>query len=371
MESEAEAAAMASMGGLEGGAHHPVQSGIACRNCGAKVEVRFCTSCGQLGADFHRPVWHLVSSSFGDMFAFDGRLWRTLPMLLLRPGRMTRDYIDGKRARFVPPFRMFLLTSVIFFLAVFWVLEHQPWLKEIKFAPDSMPTGELVLAGDTRIRLNGQENLAGLEAELAKPDLSPPRRAELEAAIARIQAAGPVTPMVFAPDGSIDREALRQSVIDSNPDMTPAELAAAQVAAERFANLYENQERFGTRMKEWAPRFTLLFLPIFSMLLALSYAWHRKRFFYDHLITGLHFQTFVYVLVTAVIGVSVLWPASAPFVGGLAPIGLYIYLMRMLRVTYDTGYIMAFLRTGFLLTAAIVVLSLLAVGLVILSFFLT
>lgn len=45
-----------------------------------------------------------------------------------------------------------------------------------------------------------------------------------------------------------------------------------------MANFYENQERFGERMKEWAPRFTLLFLPIFSLLLAFFYAWHRKRF---------------------------------------------------------------------------------------------
>ncbi|MFN7163476.1 MAG: hypothetical protein ACK4P2_01535, partial [Hyphomonas sp.] len=114
-----------------------------------------------------------------------------------------------------------------------------------------------------------------------------------------------------------------------------------------------------------------LFLPIFSLLLALSYAWHRKRFLYDHLVTGLHFQTFVYVLATVLIGLSTLWPAAAPFAGGGAFLMIFVYLLRMLRVTYDTGYVMAFLRTGFLLIAALFVLSLLATGLVVLSFFLT
>jgi hypothetical protein len=266
---------------------------------------------------------------------------------------------------------MFLLTSVIFFLTMFWVLEHQPWMKELKFTPDSLPSGTFVLAGDTRVNLNGPVDLETLNARLDDPDLSPERRAELEEAIKTAEAAGGTTSLVFKPDGSIDREALKESVIESNPDMSPAELATAQAAAERFANLYENQERFAARMKEWAPRFTLLFLPIFSFLLALSYAWHRKRYFYDHLITGLHFQTYVYVLITLMLVLSASAPSAAPFAAGGTIVILYAYLMRMLRVTYDTGHIMSFLRTGFLLTASLMVLSLLAVGLVILSFFLT
>ncbi|MEX1252253.1 MAG: DUF3667 domain-containing protein [Hyphomonas sp.] len=64
----------------------------------------------------YRPIWDLVASSIGDMFSLGGRLWRTLPLLVLRPCRMTREYIDAKRARYVPLFRLFLLTSVIFFL---------------------------------------------------------------------------------------------------------------------------------------------------------------------------------------------------------------------------------------------------------------
>ncbi len=371
MESEAEAAGLASVGGLDSGTHHPVQSGTACRNCGTVIPMRYCSNCGQLGADFHRPVWDLVASSIGDMFSLDGRLWRTLPKMMLRPGRMTREYIDGKRSRYVPPFRLFLLTSVIFFLTMFWVLEHQPWMKELKFTPDSMPSGTFVVAGDTRVDLNRPASIETLKTQLDEQDLSPVRRAELEAAINQAEAAGEMTSLVFKPDGSIDREALKQSVIESNPDMTPAELATAQAAAERFANLYENQERFASRMKEWAPRFTLLFLPIFSFLLALSYAWHRKRYFYDHLITGLHFQTYVYVLITLMLVLSALVPSAAPFAAGGTFVVLYAYLMRMLRVTYDTGHIMSFLRTGFLLTAALMVLTLLAVGLVILSFFLT
>jgi len=372
MEHDAEAAGLASADGLASGTHHPVEHGAACRNCGARIEDRFCTTCGQLGANFQRPVWDLVASSIGDMFALDGRLWRTLPMLLLRPGRMTRDYIDGKRARFVPPFRLFLLTSVIFFLTVFTVLENQPWLKEFRFSPDDAPSGSFVIAGDAQFNL-GMDNdaeVAELRERLAAEDLAPEERERLETALKIVEQSDSLAAFV-RPDGSIDRERLRQSVIDSNPDLTETELAGAQAAVDRMANFYENQERFGERMKEWAPRFTLLFLPIFSLLLAISYAWHRKRFIYDHIITGLHFQTFVYVLATLLILASTALPSFAPFSAAAGFLIALVYLWRMLRVTYDTGHVMAFFRTGFLLTSALIALTLLAAGLVVLSFLLT
>jgi hypothetical protein len=371
MEHEVEAGGLASVGGLDGGTHHPVEAGVLCRNCGTPIEVRFCSNCGQLGTDFHRPVWDLVSSSVADMFSLDGRLWKSLPLLMFRPGRMTRAYIDGKRARFVPPFRLFLLSSVIFFLTLFTTLEHQPWLKEMKFTPGDQPQGEFVVMGDQRFKIAGEQDRAALEAELARTDLTPERRAQLEQVLEGAGKADSVAQMVIREDGTVDREALRASVAEASPELTPAQLATAQATAERFANFYENQERFGTRLKEWAPRFTLLFLPIFSMLLAVSYAWHRKRYFYDHLITGLHFQTYVHILATVLILASVAWPVIAPFAGGLSFVIVFIYLMRMLRVTYDTGHILSFLRAFVLLIAALVALSLLAAGLVALSFFLT
>lgn len=370
MEHDAEAAGLASAGGLTSGSHHHVEPGTPCRNCGTPVEVRFCTKCGQLGADFHRPVWDLVASSIADMLALDGRLWKTLPPLILRPGRVTREYIDGKRARFVPPFRLFLLTSVIFFLTIFWVLEHQPWLKEFTLSPNNQPSGEFVVAGDIRFNIGDPADAEAMRKQLDEADLSPEERAQIEAALARLPDSGSLTPFLLE-DGSIDRDALRDAITASNPDLTPEELVVAQATADRFANFYENQERFVTRMKEWAPRFTLMFLPIFSALLALSYAWHRRRYFYDHLITGLHFQTFVYVLVTLLLVLSALVPGAAPFAAGFAPLIIFVYLWRMLRVTYDTGHILSFIRAGFLLIAGIIVLSLLATGLIVLSFFLT
>lgn len=76
--------------GCVGGASTPVLQGPWCHNC------------GQLGEDFHRSASHLMAEAFEGFFHADGRLWRTLPRLILHPGRLTRDYLDWSCSSSVP-----------------------------------------------------------------------------------------------------------------------------------------------------------------------------------------------------------------------------------------------------------------------------
>ncbi len=371
MEQDAEAAGAASLGALTAGTQHPVEAGAPCKNCGTIVTERFCTHCGQLGADFQRPIWALVTSSLSDMFALDGRIWRTLPMLMLRPGRLTRDYLDGKRARFVPPFRLFLLTSVIFFFVVFGAIERQAGSDPFRFDFDDVSSGSIAMGEDLTVSVTTSQALADLRRQLADPMLTSEAREKLIGEIAAAETAG-VMQSLMQPDGKIDRAALNALIEEQNgATASPADLAAMKAMSNQMATVYENQERFGARMKEWAPRFTLLFLPVFSLLLALTYCWRRQFFFYDHLIAGLHFQTFAYAAITLLLLAGSVVPSLMP---GLFPASVFImfaYLFRMLRVVYGTGHILSALRAGVLILLAIVILSLLAVGLVVLSFFLT
>lgn len=366
MDHDAEAAGLAATGGLSRGTRHPVDAGGPCRNCGAVVAVRYCPACGQLGASFQRPVYSLVTSSVADMFALDGRLWRTLPGLIFRPGRITRDYIDGRRSRHVPPFRLFLLSSVLFYFIVFAVLERQPWMQEFRLDP-SWFSGATVEINGARVTLASDEAADAVMQAVASDDLGPAQRQAVQAGLDELRT-GEITSRFLRVDGSIDRDALSAAIAEQNGGaMTPEQLAAAQASADRAARIYENQGLAAQRLKEWAPRFTLLFLPIFALLLALSYAWHRGKFVYDHLVTALHFQTFVHILLGALVLASVAMPVLAP-VSPLIALGLlFLYLGRTLSVAYDTGPIRAALRAGVLLFAALIVLSVLATFLVIIS----
>ena len=100
-------------------ASEPVQSPTtearACLNCGEPLLGQHCWRCGQEDVDLHRPLKQLAQDAVGDLLNLDTRLLRTLGPLFFRPGVVIREYLSGRRVRFVPPLKMFLLASLIFF----------------------------------------------------------------------------------------------------------------------------------------------------------------------------------------------------------------------------------------------------------------
>ena len=87
-----------------------------CRNCGAALQGRFCHACGQ-PSHIHRSLLHLGEELLHGLFHFDAKGWRTLPLLIARPGLLTRRYIDGQRMRYVSPLALFLFTVFLMFFA--------------------------------------------------------------------------------------------------------------------------------------------------------------------------------------------------------------------------------------------------------------
>ena len=87
-----------------------------CANCGAPLGGQYCAACGQRHEPHVHTVSHFAGEAFESITHADSRLWRTLWFLLARPGRLTREFFDGKRARYLPPFRLYLVISLLFFL---------------------------------------------------------------------------------------------------------------------------------------------------------------------------------------------------------------------------------------------------------------
>ena len=92
----------------------------SCLNCGTSLSGQYCGNCGQRARSRLISLWGLVREAFGDLLELDSRLWQTLGPLIIRPGKLTRDYLLGRRARFMPPFRTYLVLSVLFFLVAFF-----------------------------------------------------------------------------------------------------------------------------------------------------------------------------------------------------------------------------------------------------------
>lgn len=86
-----------------------------CANCAERLQGAYCHACGQKG-HLHGRLWHLVHEFAEGLAHFDGRLWRTLPLLVFNPGRLSREWRQGKRVRYVPPLHVFLFAVFLLFL---------------------------------------------------------------------------------------------------------------------------------------------------------------------------------------------------------------------------------------------------------------
>jgi hypothetical protein len=90
----------------------------ACDNCGATVSGHYCANCGQKAEHAVHSLWHFLSEVTEDLTHADSRLWLTLKALVFKPGFLTCEFLAGRRARYLPPIRLYLVMSVLFFLVV-------------------------------------------------------------------------------------------------------------------------------------------------------------------------------------------------------------------------------------------------------------
>ncbi len=93
-------------------------AGADCSNCRAPLTGPFCHICGQRDDDFKRPIWSLLREILDNVFSSDSRLFKTLFLLVLVPGGLTRAFAHGRRAQFVPPLRLYITVSIMFFVIV-------------------------------------------------------------------------------------------------------------------------------------------------------------------------------------------------------------------------------------------------------------
>lgn len=354
MSGELEAGALGSVGGLSQGAGDGDLSGDPCRNCGTVVTGRYCGNCGQLAQTFHRPIWSLASEVLGDFLSLDGRVMRTLPSLMLRPGKVTKEYLTGKRQRFVPPFRLYLLTSFIYFVMLFAYGDSQGWF-DIRYINQETP----VTIGATPPEGMSQEEMdAAMEqAQGALDDAGVPVDIEVVGNLDGIsdipaeQGQGVIgentssRTSVFREDGRVNRNDILDNLRNSD-DFDDDTKDFLEMVVGHLADAYENQGMFFASIQNWAPRIALALTPTMILLLTIVYPFSKRIYIYDHVIVSLHFQCWYYILLSVAFLFFWLGLDWFVFVLFIAP---PIYIYRMLREVYSSGRILSLMRTVFIL----------------------
>ncbi|RZL33675.1 MAG: DUF3667 domain-containing protein, partial [Pedobacter sp.] len=89
-----------------------------CLNCGSHVEEHYCSKCGQPNLELDENFWQFITHSIAHYFHFDNKFFQTLTPLLTKPGKVTLDYLAGKRARYINPVSMYIFVSIVYFIVV-------------------------------------------------------------------------------------------------------------------------------------------------------------------------------------------------------------------------------------------------------------
>jgi hypothetical protein len=297
-----------------------------CRNCGDPTPGRFCPACGQRKVETRVSLRVIIGDVVQDELLLNRATPRTLVALLFRPGHLTDEYIRGRMARYIPPLRLYLVASIVFFLMVSFVGLR---------ALDRAPMSELVTVGD---RDSARAELLQQRAQLEAVDTgSMPAvartvvRLSMENNARALAALDDTTGAI--PDGTV-AELVRRARGDT-PAMTVgmqpwAEQLRIQtgspwlqgVVDRKLAQVGHLPQREAVRavlsdMLDYAPHLVFVLLPVFALLLKILYL-RRRRYYAEHFTFALHVHAFFFVMFTIMFllpwdnvnGPLILWMAA-------------------------------------------------------------
>jgi hypothetical protein len=287
-----------------------------------------------------------MRDAFGDLFELDSRLWRTLVPLLIRPGELTKNYLEGQRARYMPPFRMYLVLSVVFFVVAFFDPHDD---LSLLFEAEPEPTAEEQEAVAT-------ENVEEAEQKIEEL-VSEGRLSEEQARQAR-EALDDGPTFTLYGDGTENGFNVRYDEVtgkctatgqDQLPDWMRRRLTPERLEGicERIAA--DEGKTFGTLLLDNIPIALIVLLPFMALVLKALYPLSR-RFFVEHLLFFVHFHAFFFLILTLQIlfsrvaalafvpePISVLVVVAASFY-------IPVYLYKAMRRVYGQGHLLTLMK---------------------------
>lgn len=324
---------------------------LNCLNCGTRLRGQYCGNCGQRSRSRLISIWVLLREAFGDLLEMDSRLWRTLVPLLKKPGQLTIDYLQGRRARYMPPFRTYLVLSIIFFVVAFF--DPRAGLG-LLFEPEPEPTAEEIAAIDAEKRQAAKKKLEELEAD------------------------GIITAAIVE-DFELESDGETACSIDAEDWEDMPEWLARRLSIERAEKVCERikldkGKTFGGLLLDNIPIALIVLLPLMALVLRILYPLSR-RYFVEHLLFFVHFHAFFFLILTLQIlfmrAMALLpVPEVIPILAVVAA-SFYVpvYLYMAMRRVYGQGHLVTTMKYLVMATAYLIGASFTLLGAVLFALF--
>lgn len=286
-----------------------------CHNCGAAVDYHFCPVCGQ-STKLHVPsASEFIHEFIGHYVAIEGRLWKTLALLLFKPGFLTWEYIQGRRVRYVEPLRIYLTFSILFFAV-------------LKLAGTEMYQDEVAVPVPPAASRTGA----------AAPDIP-----VFGAAPAIPVKRGTIVTLTEGDGKRMTRSTPPLGDFDQGVNVAAGDYAPEAVARwKRFMArpLAERKAIFASAFYSYVPYALFCLMPLFALYLKLLYLGSGRRYG-EHLLFALHANAFAFAVISLLILTNPLGLGLLKFALGC---WLVFYLPTAMRRVYGGSRFVTSLR---------------------------
>ena len=276
-----------------------------CDNCGANVPGRFCGTCGQRLEPPVHTLWHFMQVAAEDVTHADSRLWRTLAALLFKPGFLTREFLAGHRARYLPPVRLYLVLSVVFFV---WFAATSHTEDEVHFSPE---TRAAIAEARQRVRDGHSPRSGRSRRPWRHPGDSPASRPQ--------------------------ERAERRCVLQARPLPGPGKTDPPVALRSRCRrSCWTTAARWRSRSCTTCRARCSCSCRYSRAVMMLLY-WHPRHYYVEHLLFCLHNHAFAFLVLLLAGILSALLPFAAMLIGWVTTLYVAWYLYRSMRVMYGQG----------------------------------
>ena len=330
----------------------PAAQTLVCANCSNALVGEYCSVCGQRHEPHVHTVGHFAGEAFESISHADSRLWRTLLYLLIRPGYLTREFFEGRRVRYLPPFRLYLVISVVFFIVIGMGGDETKDVEIVKLdSPEEVATVNAIADQIATRKYGGMSEEQSEKVADQLRAMAAKQAAELEAR----KSGKPKTPpadKVGDADSNYDNldistgEGVESGIsqfctdfeIGDAKDPTPDN--ANRKSLKRWCKKFSERGvgAVGEGIAHNIPRAMFVFLPLLALIMKLLY-WRPKRYYVEHLLFMVHNHAFVFLVMALVMLIGLI-----PFVGDYAwPLYwaafFYMawYIYRAMRNYYGQG----------------------------------
>jgi len=299
----------------------------SCQNCGTELTGLYCSACGQKSTDVLLSFRKFVSHALGEIVSIDARILHTLRYLFLKPGFLTLEYFAGRRARYIPPIKLYLSASFFLFFTLAYTATNWFIFKDTSASSPAsdadIPPSVIV---DTTATLFDSTGTLRLPSDTL---------------LSVLQSAGMDSTGVIGDTNNPETETDDTDQEDEHPLL--------QRITGGLSRAMDPDSSFKSEVRELLPAMMFFLLPVFALLLKLLYV-RRKRLYIQHFIFSLHFHAFAFLFIFVAILVNAVSSNRIDYiVDGTAQLGLLLYLFLSMHRAYGQSRRKTFVKLLLLL----------------------